>query len=78
MGFDPSNVGVHEYFSGLAAIVRSVGGRPHWGKMHTETAGSLAGLYPQWERFQSTRRSVDPDGRFTNSYLERVLGPVGG
>ena len=67
-----------EYFSGLAAIVRSVGGRPHWGKMHTETAGSLAGLYPQWERFQSTRRSVDPDGRFTNSYLERVLGPVGG
>ena len=64
-----------EYFNGLWSIVRNVGGRPHWGKMHTETAATLAPVYPQWERFQAVRDRVDPDGRFSNSYLDRVLGP---
>jgi L-gulonolactone oxidase len=52
----------------------SLGGRPHWGKMHYQTAATLAPKYPQWERFQSVRRRLDPDGRFSNPYLERVLG----
>ena len=45
--------------------------------MHAETAETLAPLYPEWDRFQSARRHADPEGRFTNSYLDRVLGPVG-
>jgi L-gulonolactone oxidase len=45
--------------------------------MHAETAETLAPRYPEWEHFQSARRRVDPEGRFTNSYLDRVLGPVG-
>ncbi|MEM9202205.1 MAG: D-arabinono-1,4-lactone oxidase [Actinomycetota bacterium] len=65
-----------EYFAGFWSIVRHAGGRPHWGKMHAETAETLAPLYPDWERFQSVRRKADPDGVFTNSYLERVLGPI--
>ncbi len=66
-----------EYFSGLWSIVREFDGRPHWGKMHAETAETLAPRYPEWDHFQSARRRADPEGRFTNSYLDRVLGPVG-
>ncbi len=63
-----------QYFRGVEAIMDSLGGRPHWGKMHYQTAATLAPKYPQWERFQSVRRRLDPDGRFSNPYLERVLG----
>ncbi len=66
-----------EYFSGLWSIVREFDGRPHWGKMHAETAETLAPRYPEWDHFQSARRRADPVGRFTNSYLDRVLGPIG-
>ena len=52
-----------------------LGGRPHWGKLHSQTAASLAERYPQWERFAAVRERVDPDRRFANAYLERVLGP---
>jgi FAD-linked oxidoreductase len=65
-----------QYFRGVEAIMDSVAGRPHWGKMHYQTAGSLAPRYPQWDRFQAVRRRLDPEARFSNTYTERVLGPV--
>ena len=66
-----------EYFSGLWSFVREFDGRPHWGKLHAETAETLDPRYPEWDHFQSARRRADPVGRFTNSYLDRVLGPIG-
>ena len=63
------------YFRAVAAIGAEHGARPHWGKRHFHTAATLAPLYPGWERFQAVRRELDPDGRFTNGYVERVLGP---
>ena len=54
------------------------GGRPHWGKLHFQTAETLAPRYPQWDAFQKVRARLDPQGTFTNAYLDRVLGPVGG
>jgi FAD/FMN-containing dehydrogenase len=53
------------------------GGRPHWGKLHYQTSETLAPRYPEWERFQSVRRRLDPAGVFTNAYLDRVLGKIG-
>ena len=35
----------------------------------------LADRYPQWDRFQAVRDRLDPVRRFTNDYLDRVLGP---
>ncbi|MEQ1786105.1 MAG: D-arabinono-1,4-lactone oxidase [Acidimicrobiales bacterium] len=64
------------YFQGVERIMDSYDGRPHWGKMHFQRAETLAERYPKWDEFQSVRRRLDPDGRFTNQYLERVLGPV--
>jgi L-gulonolactone oxidase len=66
-----------QYFRGVEAIMDSVGGRPHWGKMHYQTAATLAPRYAEWDRFQTVRRRIDPDGRFRNVYLDRVLGPIG-
>ena len=52
------------------------GGRPHWGKLHFQTAETLAPRYPQWDAFQKARARLDPNGVFSNAYLDRVLGPV--
>jgi L-gulono-1,4-lactone dehydrogenase len=60
------------------SIVAGAGGRPHWGKMHTLGADRLRELYPHFGDFVRIRDEVDPGGRFTNPYLDRVLGPPGG
>jgi L-gulonolactone oxidase len=63
------------FFRAAAAIGAEHGARPHWGKRHFHTAETLAPLYPGWDRFQAVRGELDPDGRFTNAYVRRVLGP---
>jgi L-gulono-1,4-lactone dehydrogenase len=64
------------YFRGVEEIMADYEGRPHWGKRHFQTAGSLASLYPRWEAFQEVRARLDPGGAFRNAYTERVLGPM--
>ncbi len=64
------------YFRAVEEIMDGLEGRPHWGKRHFQTAQTLSGRYPDWERFQAVRRSLDPEGRFANAYVERVLGSV--
>ncbi len=66
------------YFRAVEAVMDELDGRPHWGKRHFQTASSLRGRYPEWERFQAVRRRLDPGGRFANAYTDRVLGPLDG
>jgi L-gulonolactone oxidase len=67
----------HEpYFDGVEAIMNGFGGRPHWGKLHGQRAETLAPVYPEWSRFQRLRARLDPEGRFANAYLGRVLGAI--
>ena len=63
-----------EYFEGFERIMLAYGGRPHWGKMHTLDAAQLAERYPRFADFVAARDRLDPEGRFTNTYLDRVLG----
>jgi L-gulono-1,4-lactone dehydrogenase len=62
------------YFRAVEAIMEDYGGRPHWGKRHYQSAATLAARYPEWDRFQEVRRRLDPEGRFENDYVRRVLG----
>jgi L-gulonolactone oxidase len=62
------------YFRGVEEIMESYGGRPHWGKRHFQTAETLAPRYQRWDEFQALRAKLDPEGRFANEYLDRVLG----
>jgi L-gulonolactone oxidase len=64
-----------DYFRDVEAIMNAYEGRPHWGKFHFQTAETLAPRYPHWDRFLAVRKQLDPSGRFSNNYLERVLGP---
>ncbi len=66
-----------QYFAAVEAIMDDYQGRPHWGKLHFQTADTLAPRYPEWDRFQEVRAELDPAGLFRNDYLDRVLGPIG-
>jgi L-gulono-1,4-lactone dehydrogenase len=62
------------YFDAFESIATAHGGRPHWGKMHTRGADYLRQNYPRFDDFVAVRDRVDPERRFGNPYLERVLG----
>jgi FAD-linked oxidoreductase len=62
------------YFDAVEQIMLSHGGRPHWGKMHGLTADALRERYPRFGDFLAVRDRLDPERRFRNAYLERVLG----
>lgn len=61
-------------FAALEPIAVEAGGRPHWGKWHRLEAKQLERVYPEWERFRTIRRQLDPNGVFLSPYLRRVLG----
>jgi L-gulono-1,4-lactone dehydrogenase len=62
------------YFDVFESAAAAVGGRPHWGKLHSLDAAQLRTRYPRFDDFLRVRREADPEGRFTNPYLDRVLG----
>jgi FAD-linked oxidoreductase len=63
-----------EYFRLFESIATSVGGRPHWGKMHTRDADYLSKVYPRFGDFVRVRNETDPERRFANPYTEQVFG----
>lgn len=62
-----------EYFNTIEPIFLDYGGRPHWGKKHNLTAGNLKKMFPEWDRFHSYRKKMDPDGVFLTPYLKELL-----
>lgn len=64
------------YFAEVADALAEFDARPHWGKSHEADAELLRRRYPRFDDFVAVRRRVDPDGRFTNPYLDRVLGDM--
>lgn len=69
----------HEpYFRLVESIMTNVQGRPHWGKLHYLGRDDFAERYPRFGDFVAIRDRVDPQGRFSNPYLDRVLGPPPG
>jgi L-gulono-1,4-lactone dehydrogenase len=61
------------YFRAVEAIMDEYEGRPHWGKRHYQSAATLAARYPEWDRFAELRERFDPERRFENDYVRRVL-----
>lgn len=79
---DSAYIAVHQYvgmpfrayFDLFESIAGAVGGRPHWGKMHTLDADTLRDRYPRFDDFTALRAKLDPERRFANPYTARVLG----
>ncbi|RMB82820.1 D-arabinono-1,4-lactone oxidase [Streptomyces shenzhenensis] len=63
------------YFTAAERIFTAHEGRPHWGKVHTRDAAYFAEAYPRFGEFTALRNRLDPDRRFQNDHLRRVLGP---
>lgn len=63
-----------EYFAAVEEVFLAHQGRPHWGKLHTQDAASLAPRYPRFADFLAVRDRLDPDRIFTNPHLDRILG----
>ena len=81
-GRDTGYIAIHQYaglpyrayFEAFESIVAGVAGRPHWGKLHSLDAERLRPLYPRFDDFRRVRAEVDPESRFGNPYLSRILG----
>jgi len=81
-GRETAYVAVHQYhrrpheryFNAVEDIAKSLDGRPHWGKLHYRSADDLAPAYPRFADFVAVRDRLDPERRFGNDYLRRVLG----
>jgi L-gulonolactone oxidase len=81
-GRDSAYIAVHvakgapyqRYFTAAERIFTAHEGRPHWGKVHTRDAEYFAQVYPRFGEFTQLRDRLDPDRRFQNDYLRRVLG----
>ena len=54
-------------------FARAHGGRPHWGKEADFEAARLADHYPRLSDFSALRAAYDPDGKFENDWVRRVL-----
>ena len=65
------------YFRAVEQVMDDYGGRPHWGKRHYQTAATLRPRYPEWDTFTEIRDRFDPERRFENDYLRRVLTDSG-
>lgn len=63
-----------DYFAAVEDIMSKYQGRPHWGKMHNLDAATLRQRYPRFDDFVALRDRLDPERRFANPYLDRVLG----
>jgi FAD-linked oxidoreductase len=81
-GRETCYIAVHQFqgmdwrtpFDAAEAVFSELGGRPHWGKRHSQTAATLAPRYPEWDAFQAVRDRFDPDRVFTSPAIARVLG----
>ena len=69
----PRQADVEALLVELEAVLARFEPRPHWGKVFVAGTGRLRAAYPLLPRFAELARSFDPQGRFRNPFLDRVL-----
>jgi len=61
------------YFKAFEEMMQELDGRPHWAKTYSMIGADFQRSLPHWEDFKNVRAKMDPDGLFTNPYLERLF-----
>ena len=51
-----------------------LGARPHWGKVYSDGYPDLLARYPKGAEFVALADEADPQRKFRNAYLDRILG----
>lgn len=62
-----------DYFKSIEPVFIKYGGRPHWGKKHTQEADKLKHMFPDWGKFQQYREKFDPHNVFLTPYMKEIL-----
>ena len=70
----PQGIDPRPFFHEAEAMFLAGGGLPHWSAYHTVRAAEFAHVMPRFSDFLSVRDHLDPERRFENGYLRRVLG----
>ncbi|WP_415853801.1 D-arabinono-1,4-lactone oxidase [Sinomonas sp. G460-2] len=70
----PLQAEVEAFLPELEAALAPFAARPHWGKLFTVPTASLERLFPRLGDFRELVAKRDPEGKFRNVYLDRVLG----
>ena len=68
-----SRYGTAAYLAKAEAIMRNLGGRPHWGKPFDTTKVDLASVYPKWQEFKALSQTMDPNGVFENEWARNTF-----
>ncbi len=62
--------GWHDALRAVETVLTPLGGRPHWGKI---AFANPSAAYPGFDQWSHIRSRLDPEGRFLNPFLERLL-----
>ena len=63
-----------EVFQRFEPLMKSLGGRPHWGKHFTMTRDEIRAMYPgTFQDFANLRAQWDPDNVFANSLIHQLF-----
>ncbi|UFU05553.1 FAD-binding protein [Ruania halotolerans] len=69
----PEPVKVRALLGTIEQALAGLEARPHWGKWFSTSAEDIAAMYPRMEDFRALVGRSDPHGKFSNSFLERVV-----
>lgn len=61
----------------IEAALEPFNPRPHWGKLSTLSPGIVARSYPRLEDFHALACRLDPNGKFSNPFLDRLFRHAG-
>ncbi|MEJ7597415.1 MAG: D-arabinono-1,4-lactone oxidase [Kofleriaceae bacterium] len=63
-----------QQLAAFESFARDHGGRPHWGKEATFDRDYLRGQYARLDDFAALAARYDPERKFRNDWLDRILG----
>ncbi len=64
---------VREVLPRIESALAPFGAKPHWGKLSTLDPAVLNALYPRFGDFAALVAEADPEGKFRNRFLDRLL-----
>lgn len=70
---NPATADTYEAFKTIEEIFLKHGGRPHWAKRFTAKDSEISKVYPKWEDFKKLREKLDPNNKFLNPYLTKLV-----
>ncbi|GAB3268541.1 FAD-binding oxidoreductase [Arthrobacter pigmenti] len=72
--FKPRQSDVEALLPEIEAALSPFGARPHWGKLFASGSSDVAPLYPRFTDFRDLAQAQDPDRKFRNEFLDKILG----